>query len=143
MHCPKCKNEFSKVIETRASRASIRRRRQCEKCGFRYSTIEEIKAYDISVIKRDGTKSIFNEQKLEKGIRKSFNKRKVDDEKLITIMQHIIEGILALDKTLVTSVEIGMIVLNILKQNDAAAFICYSAMFGNFDTIQDFKNLIV
>jgi transcriptional repressor NrdR len=142
MLCPKCKYFESKVLDSRPSQSNIRRRRQCDNCQFRFTTIEEIKIFDIYVVKRSGRKELFNEKKLEMGIRKSFNKRTIDDAKITVILQQVIEKILALDKNLLTSIEIGQITLNILEKIDEAAFVCYWAMFGNFETISDFEKLL-
>jgi transcriptional repressor NrdR len=142
MLCPKCKHPDSKVLDSRPANTYTKRRRQCEKCGFRFTTMEEIKIFDLVVEKRSRKKELFSEQKLETGIRKSFNKRNIDDEKITLLMQTAIDKILALDVSPVSSIEIGKITLEVLKSIDEAAFVCYWAMFGNFSTIDDFKNLL-
>jgi transcriptional repressor NrdR len=142
MLCPKCKHPESKVVDSRPMPTHTKRRRHCEACSFRFTTVEEIKIFDLIVEKRNGKKELFSEQKLENGIRKSFNKRNIDDEKIKILMQTAIDKILALDTSPLSSIEIGKITLDVLKSIDEAAYVCYWAMFGNFSSIDDFKNLI-
>jgi transcriptional repressor NrdR len=142
MICPKCHHSDSKVLDSRSVRLGIRRRRQCEKCHSRFSTIEEVQILDLYVLKRNHTTELFSEKKLENGIRKAFNKRKIDEQEIKLILHSIIEDIISIDKSPITSLEIGDLVLKNLKMNDEAAYICFWAMFGNFETVDDFTKLL-
>lgn len=142
MRCPKCHNTNSKVIDSRPSNQSVRRRRECETCLNRFSTVEEISVFDLYVEKRNGTVVLFSEQKLDFGIRKAFNKRRVDEEKIRNLNKKVVENILALDKDVIKSEAIGSIVLKNLKEIDEAAYICFWAMFGNFESVTDFNRLL-
>lgn len=142
MLCPKCHKPESKVLDSRPGKSSIRRRRQCENCGYRFSTVEEIKIFDWYVEKRNGSIMPFLDQKLFEGIRKAFNKRTVDETKINLIVQNVIEEIIQTEKNPIKSVEIGQIVLKCLREVDEAAFVCFSAMFGNFSSIKDFEKAL-
>ena len=142
MLCPRCKSDQNKVLDSRHQESSVRRRRQCENCQFRFSTLEIIKIYDLTIVKRKGNREIFDQKKLEYGIRKSFNKRNVDEIKINQLLQLIQEKLLQLDSDQISSLELGNIVLNELSKVDEAAFVCYWAMFGNFETINDFEILL-
>jgi transcriptional repressor NrdR len=142
MQCPKCRHIETRVIDSRSSSNSIKRRRICAVCSYRFTTIEEVLVTDLFVEKRNGTKESFDQNKLEMGIRKAFNKRAIDEFKIREIMQRIVEDILKPDQNLIKSTKIGKIVLKNLKNVDEAAYICYWAMFGNFETLNDFNNLI-
>lgn len=142
MLCPKCHNDNLKVLDSRPQKTIIRRRRQCTVCEFKFSTIEEIQILDLYVEKRNGTIELFNDQKLKKGIRKAFNKRRINEEKIAILTRKVTEEILNLDKNPIKSVRIGRIVLRNLHLIDEAAYICYWAMFGNFESYKDFSKLL-
>jgi transcriptional repressor NrdR len=144
MICPKCHYPNTKVYDTRVTQngRSTRRRRECEKCGYRFTTLEEIKLLDLYVEKKNGQIEIFSEEKLEQGVRKAFNKRKIDSEKVASLVQKVIEDITETDKNPIKSTKIGRIVLKNLRDVDEAAYICYWAMFGNFESAVEFNKLL-
>jgi transcriptional repressor NrdR len=121
---------------------SVRRRRECESCEYRFTTQEEVKVLDIKVQKRNGQLVDFSMDKLQYGVRKAFNKRTVDNRKVHGVVQKVIEEILETGKNPITTKKIGRIVLKKLKDVDEAAYICFGAMFWNFATYQDFDKLI-
>jgi transcriptional repressor NrdR len=144
MFCPKCQFSETKVYDTRVTQNGrvTRRRRECLKCRHRFTTVEEIKVLDLMVEKRNGQTVPFSDEKLEKGIRKAFNKRRLDNNKLSNIVQKVTEDILATDKNPIKSIRIGKIVLKNLEKVDKVAYICFSAMFSNFENEDDFIKLI-
>ncbi len=144
MICPSCGNKSTKVYDSRNTKngRAIRRRRECLKCGYRFTTLEEVKVLDLMVEKRNGQIVNFSEEKLEKGIRKAFNKRRIDNQKIGKIIQKVIEDIVATGKNPVKSTRIGKIVLKNLQSFDEAAYVCFWAMYGNFETAEEFDNLL-
>ena len=144
MRCPKCLYNDTKVVDTRSTQngRSIRRRRECEKCAYRFTTIEEIKILDLKVEKRNGQVVDFNQATLEKGIKKAFNKRSVNLNKISAVTQKIIDNIIETGKNPIKSTKIGKIVLKNLKQVDEVAYICFAAMFLNFENLDDFSSLV-
>lgn len=144
MICPRCQSPKTKVYDSRLTQngRAVRRRRQCLDCSYRYTTLEEVKVLDLEVEKRNGQVVPFSEAKLEKGIRKAFNKRRVDNEKVAQLVQKVVEDMLATGKNPIKSTRIGKLVLKNLKTADEAAYICYWAMYGNFDTAADFNKLL-
>ena len=121
---------------------AVRRRRVCPKCKYRFTTLEEIKILDLYVEKRNGQIVPFEIEKIETGIRKSFNKRKVDNIKIAKLVQKVVEDIVATGKNPIKSTRIGKIVLKNLREVDEAAYICFWAMYGSFDTAEDFNKLL-
>src|SRR6185436_16533591 len=91
MRCPNCQNEDTKVLDSRPVEegSAIRRRRECEKCEFRFSTYEEIEILDLSVLKKDGSKQMYSREKLERGIKRAFEKRPHTDETLRKLISSI------------------------------------------------------
>lgn len=145
MFCPKCKNPDTKVYDSRLNSdgGAIKRRRECLRCNYRFTTVEEIKTIDLKVIKRNGQIVDFDIQKLESGIRKSFNKRRVDKKLIDDLIQDVINDIVNSDNASIKSTKIGKIVLKHLREADEAAYICFWAMFGNFETADEFNKLLL
>jgi transcriptional repressor NrdR len=144
MHCPKCHFPNTKVYDSRVSQGgrAMRRRRECLQCGYRFTTLEEVRILDIKVEKRNGQIVDFDQDKLELGIRKAFNKRRVDNQKINLLVQKVIDDIIASGKNPIKSTRIGRILLRNLRNVDEAAYICYWSMFGNFETAEEFNNLL-
>ncbi len=144
MHCPKCSHPSTRVYDSRLTQngRAVRRRRVCPKCNYRFTTVEEIKILDLYVEKRNGQIVPFEIEKIERGIRKSFNKRKIDTSKIARLVQKVVEDIVATGRNPIKSTRIGKIVLKNLREFDEAAYICYWAMYGSFNTAEDFNKLL-
>ena len=144
MNCLKCNHGDTKVYDSRTFKLgkAIRRRRECLSCGYRFTTVEEPKTSALNVRKRNGQIVPFSEEKLESGIRKAFNKRPVEAGLVQELSQQVLEDILALDQNPISSVKVGKMALKRLKEADKVAFICYSAMFSNFESVEDFIKII-
>ncbi len=144
MNCPKCHFKHTKVYDTRCTSGGkvTRRRRKCMSCNHRFSTTEEVKVFDLMVKKRNGQEILFSEKKLEQGVRKAFNKRRVDNAKIAKLVQDVTEDAVAYGKNPISSIKIGKLVLKHLEKVDKVAFICYSAMFSNFENVDDFIELV-
>ncbi|MBU0647137.1 MAG: transcriptional regulator NrdR [Patescibacteria group bacterium] len=141
MKCPVCNYFDSKVIDSRVASdgMSIRRRRECLKCCFRFSTYEEVEILDLSVIKRDGRKESYNRDKIIKGLRRSLEKRPIiedDFKKLINLIERDLQII---RKNEVSTEQIGQIVMNHLKQLDQVAYIRFASVYQSFEDAQTFQ----
>lgn len=142
MKCPSCGNEETRVVDTRAldDGGVIRRRRECEKCGFRFSTHEEIELLNLKVIKRDGQEQPYDRMKLERGLTRALEKRPVDPEKakeLITAIERDIQ--LQAKGDLIGSLDIGEIVMKHLKRLDKVAFIRFASVYRQFEDLEEFR----
>lgn len=144
MYCPKCKSSDTSVLDSRVINEgrTIKRRRECSKCSYRFTTHEDLKVLDLYVTKRSGQEVSYNKDKLKKSIEKSFNKRKVNVDLVNSLVESVTDDVMKLGKDTVSSDEIGNIVLNNLNSSDEAAYICYMAMFKNFATATDFIELV-
>lgn len=144
MQCPRCQHTKTKVYDSRITHNGkiTHRRRECLHCRYRFTTHEEIKSLDLQVQKRSGQIVDFSSEKLEKGIRKAYNKRRIDNANINQLLQNVIEDILKTNTNPIPSTTIGSIVLQNLRDIDEAAYICYWAMFGNFETADEFNNLL-
>ncbi len=141
MHCPICHFEDSKVVDSRISTdgASVRRRRECEKCGFRFSTLEEVELLDITVVKRDGRRENYSRDKLSRGIARALEKRPYTDTAFEQLIRKIERDIQRKERTQLTSKEIGEIVMKHLKTFDSVAYIRFASVYRSFEDVQTFQ----
>jgi transcriptional repressor NrdR len=141
MNCPFCNNTETKVVDSRETNEGkiTRRRRECLKCAVRFSTYEEIELLRLVVIKKDGSKTEYDKNKIETGIRKALEKRPISEEKVSKLMGDIEYEISALEKAEVSTREIGRIVLKKLKELDEVAYVRFASVYKSFGSIESFK----
>ena len=141
MKCPVCYYQDTKVIDSRVASdgLSIRRRRECLKCGFRFSTYEEIEILDLSIVKRDGRKETYTREKLISGLKKALEKRPITEEKFKKLVNSIERDLQVLRKNEVTSSQIGQIVMRHLKRTDKVAYIRFASVYESFADVHTFQ----
>jgi len=143
MRCPKCGSRDDKVIDSRQSRdsSSIRRRRQCLSCGYRFTTYEEIERSDLRVVKRDRTHEPFDRRKLASSLAKAFEKRSIS---LLTLEQVVDEVVHDLETSgrEVLSTDIGAKVLEKLRVIDEVAYLRYASVHRHFADVDEFVDAI-
>lgn len=139
MLCPFCLNDASKVTDKRASKDSIRRRRECLKCGKRFTTYEKIIQTDFFVIKKSGAREKFQREKLEKGIERAFEKRPVSKEKIDLMINEIEDHLRKLGKREVSSTYIGEVIMKKIKKLDKVAYVRFASVYRNFQDVSDFR----
>ena len=141
MRCPFCNNEDTKVIDSRLveENNSVRRRRQCEKCGKRFTTYEKMEILPVMiVIKKDKTREIFDRNKLLDGIIKSCNKRPISMNDIEKIVDDIENKILnSMVKEVETS-EIGEMVMEKLREIDEVAYVRFASVYKHFTDIDTY-----
>ncbi len=144
MQCPYCRYEDTSVLESRVAEdgTAMRRRRECLRCGKRFTTYERVEGVDIKVIKKDGRKERFNREKLRKGIVKATWKRPVSMEEIERIVDEV-EMLLRKKKSMeVRSWEIGNLVINRLKKLDPLAYLLFASVYRDFRDLSDFETEI-
>ncbi|HPT08558.1 MAG TPA: transcriptional regulator NrdR [bacterium] len=141
MKCPVCHFDDTKVVDSRISGDGflIRRRRECLKCGFRFSTHEEMEILDLVVIKKDGRRESYNNDKLVAGLKKALEKRNINEEKFKKLVYCIERDIQVLNKSEIDSTEIGEIVMKNLKKIDKVAYIRYASVYQSFEGLEEFS----
>jgi transcriptional repressor NrdR len=142
MLCPFCSDTNSKVTNKRISPEGIRRRRECLKCGKRFTTSETITETEIYVIKKDDTRQKFDREKVYRGIDRAFEKRPISKEKIKNIVQEIEEQIRKRGKREIKSTTIGEMIMKKIKKLDKVAYIRFAAVYRDFKDIDDFKDAI-
>lgn len=141
MRCPKCGCEESKVVDSRPSESAdaIRRRRECVRCGYRFTTYERREETPLIILKKDGTKEAFDRQKIMHGLLTATIKRNVPIEKLEGLIGDI-EGSLR-DEGIseISSQEIGRMVLLRLRDIDKVAYVRFASVYRDFKDIDEFN----
>ncbi len=132
MQCPYCAKEQNKVIDTRESDETIRRRRQCLNCGKRFTTYERIAQTGLMVIKQDSRREAFDRQKLMSGVVKACAKRPVPMEAIEALVDEIEMELHALGKSEVDSQKIGQMVMERLRVLDDVAYVRFASVYRRF-----------
>jgi transcriptional repressor NrdR len=141
MHCPYCQHTETEVVETRYNEDldSTRRRRECKKCGKRFTTYERIERAPIIVSKKDGRKEQFEREKLRGGIIKAIEKTQVGADKVEEIVDGIERELRNRDSIEIDSREIGKMVAGRLKTLDKVAYIRFASVFKRFVDVEEFE----
>ncbi|MCF8472978.1 MAG: transcriptional regulator NrdR [Sphingomonadaceae bacterium] len=142
MRCPFCGHEDSQVKDSRPTEdnSAIRRRRQCEGCGGRFTTFERIQLRELVVIKSEGKREPFDREKLERSLSVACRKRPVDNtqiEKLASAIQRQLE---TLGESEIESKRIGELVMDGLKALDSVAYIRFASVYKDFSEAKDFED---
>lgn len=140
MKCPFCNYPDTKVIDSRAQdeNAVIRRRRLCESCGKRFTTYERIDMIPITVIKKDGTREIFDRTKLIGGIMKSCNKRPITAKHIEGLVDDVENAVIGSGEREIESKMIGIMVMDRLKDLDEIAYVRFASVYRQFKDINTF-----
>lgn len=140
MNCPIC-NKDTKVIDTRLSNdgMGIRRRRECIKCEYRFSTVEEVELMDFVIVKRDGRREAYAREKLSRGVLRALEKRQYTQDALKKLIHRIERDIQKSKRTELTSAELGDVVMNRLRTFDKVAYIRFASVYRQFEDVQTFQ----
>src|SRR5680860_1020124 len=141
MKCPICYYLDTKVVDSRVATdgLSIRRRRECLKCGFRFSTYEEVEILDLVVVKRDGRKETYTREKIIKGLKRALEKRPVTEDGFRKLINSIERDFQILRKNEITSDQIGQIIMKTLKRFDQVAYIRFASVYESFKDANEFR----
>lgn len=144
MKCPQCGDLDSAVVDSRETEdnASVRRRRECMKCQFRFTTYERAEQPRLMVVKRDGTRELFERGKMAAGIYKAFHKRPLSAADIEKVVDDIEREIYELNREEVVSSDIGEIVIKKLEQVDSVAYIRFAAVYRKFRDLETFDKEI-
>lgn len=140
MRCPYCENEDSKVIDSRHTEdgKAIRRRRECEQCGRRFTTYEKVEEMILMVIKKDGSRQAFDRNKLLNGIIRACEKRPVSIADMEKIVDDIERGLNNMMEKEIDSNFIGELVMERLKDLDEVAYVRFASVYRQFTDVNTF-----
>ena len=144
MFCPFCNAEDTKVIDSRLVEegAQVRRRRECLKCEERFTTFEMAELNLPRIIKRDGRRSTFDEEKLRAGLLKALEKRPIGMEEIEAAVQRIIDKLRAQGECEVSSQWVGELVMDELRAMDEVAYVRFASVYRSFQDINAFRDEI-
>ena len=144
MHCPFCQHTDTRVIDSRVSEdgATIRRRRECEACGERFSTLENIEIKLPAVIKGDGRRDTFDARKLRAGFDRALQKRPVSEEQIEAAVRAVIHAIRMSGEREIASRKIGEFVMNELRKLDHVGYVRFASVYRSFEDVADFREEI-
>ncbi|HSG33792.1 MAG TPA: transcriptional regulator NrdR [Sphingomonadaceae bacterium] len=141
MRCPFCAHDDSQVKDSRPTEdnTSIRRRRQCESCGARFTTFERVQLRDITVIKSDQQREAFERAKIEQSVALACRKRSIPQERLDQLVSGIQRQVETLGDAEIPSSRIGEMVMDGLRQLDSVAYIRFASVYRDFSEARDFE----
>jgi transcriptional repressor NrdR len=140
MRCPKCACQEDRVIDSRASRegATIRRRRECTACGYRFTTYEQIEHEELMVLKRDGRREEFSRDKLLSGIKKACQKRPISSEAMEELLDRVVRQVTEKYEHEVPADVIGRALMDELRKLDEVAYVRFASVYRRFQEATDF-----
>ena len=144
MKCPFCNNTETQVKDSRPTEdgSAIRRRRLCPACGSRFTSFERVQLRDLTVIKKDGKRAVFNRDKLANSILTALRKRKVDTERVEKLISGIVRRLESSGEVDIPSHMIGQLVMESLSEIDQVAYVRFASVYTNFREVQDFENFL-
>lgn len=142
MYCPQCHKTETRVIETRTLQAgaTIRRRRRCDECSYRFTTYEKVEIQLPEIVKADGRREVFNPEKLMRGIKKACEKRDISVDVLDNLIHETIQEIIESGQKEVSTDRVGNIVMKKLYLVDVPSYVRFASFYWNFDDVDSFVN---
>ena len=143
MLCPYCKTGDTSVVDSRPTEdgTAIRRRRTCG-CGERFTSFERVQYRELTVVKKNGRKSIFDRDKLSKSIYIALKKRPIDTDTVEKFISNISRSLEEMGQSEIPSNVIGKLVMNGLKELDPVAYIRFASVYRNFREVKDFEQFV-
>ena len=139
MHCPYCRNTDTRVLDSRVAEdgGAIRRRRACQRCDRRFTTVEHIQ---LTVVKRSGATESFNRDKVVSGVRKACKGRPVSDDELAMLGQAVEDALRGAGSAEIPADEVGLAVLDPLRVLDQVAYLRFASVYKSFSSVDDFAD---
>ncbi len=140
MKCPYCQEDDTKVIDSRPAddNNSIRRRRQCERCGKRFTTYEKLETMPLMVIKKDNSREAYDRSKIEAGILHSCHKRPVSTQQIDAVIDAIENEVFNMEEKEIETSAIGELVMRKLKDLDEVAYVRFASVYREFKDVNTF-----
>jgi len=139
VNCPECKKSDTKVLDSRDDTRTIRRRRECLRCHYRFTTYERIESPHIKVIKRNGNSEDYSRIKLTKGINLALEKRPVSPAQIESLLDSIEHEITRLKTKFISSKKLGDFVIMKLKETDEVAYLRFLSVYKSFGSASKFQ----
>ena len=142
MKCPYCGSLEDKVVDSRSSEdgSFIRRRRLCNNCGERYTTFEKIETIELMVIKKNGTREIFDRDKIRRGVMRACEKRNVTSDQIEGLVKDVEQALVSSMQKEISSEEIGELIMSKLKDIDKVAYVRFASVYREFKDVDTFMD---
>ena len=142
MKCPYCNEADTKVIDSRPAddNSSIRRRRQCERCGKRFTTYEKLETMPLMVIKKDDSREAYDRSKIEKGVLLACHKRPISADTISKLVDEVEIEIFAREEKEISTSLIGELIMDKLKELDAVAYVRFASVYREFKDVNTFMD---
>ncbi len=140
MKCPFCGHDEDRVIDSRPAEegAAIRRRRECVRCSARFTTYEKVESLPFLVVKKDGTREPFSQDKMLSGLLKACEKRPVSNEQLLEVLAYVESHIQGAVNREISSQDIGELVMSKLKDIDEVSYVRFASVYRQFKDVNSF-----
>lgn len=144
MHCPFCSHEETKVIDSRLAGEGrqIRRRRECQRCGERFTTFEAAELVMPRLVKRDQSREPFDEEKLRAGMVRALEKRPVGMEAVEAAIARIVHRLQTMGEREIASLQLGQMVMEELRGMDEVAYVRFASVYRSFQDVTEFQEEI-
>jgi transcriptional repressor NrdR len=144
MRCPFCNHEDTQVKDSRPSEdgSSIRRRRFCPSCNSRFTTFERVQLRELTVVKSNGERRLFDREKIAKSMAIALRKRPVDADAVEMAINRIVQKLESEGESDIPTRRVGSLVMDELKTLDAVAYIRYASVYRDFGKVEDFETFV-
>ena len=144
MRCPHCNHPDTQVKDSRPTddNTAIRRRRQCVECGARFTTFERVYLRDITVVKSNGRRELFDRDKIERSMRIALRKRPVEERKVEAAVNSIVRRVEQSGEAEISAEQIGGLVMETLEALDPVAYVRFASVYRNFREAKDFEDFV-
>lgn len=144
MKCPRCHKDSSKVVESRdaSDGDAIRRRRECLQCAHRYTTYERVERPNLAVVKKDGTRELFDRHKLFAAIHRSVGKFLTSELEIEELVSLVEDDLYALGETEINSRQIGDLILAQLAKRNEVAYVRFASVYREFKSVEEFEETL-
>ena len=144
MRCPSCNHTDTQVKDSRPTddNTAIRRRRQCPECTARFTTFERVYLRDITVVKSNGRRELFDRDKIERSMRIALRKRPVEERKFESAVNAMVRRVEQSGEAEVSSEQVGGLVMETLEALDPVAYVRFASVYRNFREAKDFEDFV-
>ena len=142
MHCPYCGHEDSKVTDSRNAENGVRRRRECTRCGLRFTTYERVQSTALLIAKRDGRREDYNREKLINSVRTACTKRPIPNRDMEKLVDDIEGELQKLGNAEIRSTAVGEMVMDRLRNLDRVAYIRFASVYRDFQDLESFEEAV-
>ncbi|WP_291367789.1 transcriptional regulator NrdR [Acetobacter sp. UBA5411] len=144
MRCPFCSEAETQVKDSRPAEdgTSIRRRRACATCGQRFTTVERVQLRELTVVKADGRRALFDREKLSRSIRIALRKRPVSEEQIEQMVSGIVRRLEASGESEISTTRVGELAMESLHAIDAVGYVRFASVYRDFRETKDFSEIL-